>query len=63
MQAEGVVEQLNELHADRLRIYDHFYEIVQKYKNNKVKSYLNRHFIFTIAEKIAKILGGLPQLC
>ncbi|VDD94401.1 unnamed protein product [Enterobius vermicularis] len=35
MQAEGVVEQLNELHADRLRIYDHFYEIVQKYKNNK----------------------------
>lgn len=35
LQAQGQVEQLTDLHADRLKIYDHFTDAVNKFKNNK----------------------------
>ncbi|KAK6111603.1 Ribophorin I family protein [Brugia pahangi] len=35
LQAQGQVEQLTDLHADRLKIYDHFTDVVNKFKNNK----------------------------
>ncbi|EFO27718.1 ribophorin I family protein [Loa loa] len=35
LQAQGQVEQLTDLHADRLKIYDHFADAVNKFKNNK----------------------------
>ncbi|VDK50637.1 unnamed protein product [Anisakis simplex] len=35
LQAQGQVEQLTDLHADRLRSYDHFIDAATKYRNNK----------------------------
>ncbi|VDK66064.1 unnamed protein product [Onchocerca ochengi] len=35
LQAQGQVEQLTDLHADRLKIYDHFADAVNKLKNSK----------------------------
>ncbi|VDM41713.1 unnamed protein product [Toxocara canis] len=35
LQAQGQIEQLTDLHADRLRSYDHFVDIGNKYRNNK----------------------------
>ncbi|VBB32811.1 unnamed protein product [Acanthocheilonema viteae] len=35
LQAQGQVEQLTDLHADRLKIYDHFVDAVNKFKNTK----------------------------
>lgn len=36
LQAQKQVEQLADLHADRLKIYDHFTDIVNKFKSAKV---------------------------
>lgn len=36
LQAQGQVEHLTDLHADRLKIYDHFTDAVNKFKNTKV---------------------------
>ncbi|VDN00774.1 unnamed protein product [Thelazia callipaeda] len=35
LQAQGQVEQLTDLHADRLKIYDLFSDAIHKFKNNK----------------------------
>ncbi|CAG9537694.1 unnamed protein product [Cercopithifilaria johnstoni] len=48
LQAQGQVEQLTDLHADRLKIYDHFADAVNKFKNTKDSA------AFTIAKKKAE---------
>lgn len=35
LQAQGQIEQLTDLHADRLKIYDQFTDAVNKYKTNR----------------------------
>uniref|UniRef100_F1L248 Dolichyl-diphosphooligosaccharide--protein glycosyltransferase subunit 1 n=1 Tax=Ascaris suum TaxID=6253 RepID=F1L248_ASCSU len=35
LQAQGQIEQLTDLHADRLRSYDHFIDAGNKYRSNK----------------------------
>ncbi|VDN58751.1 unnamed protein product [Dracunculus medinensis] len=35
LQAQGQVEQLTELHADRLKIYDRYIDAANKFRNNK----------------------------